>query len=169
LLLLAVVVISVAGYLLLSPTSKGGRQLLSTAEARKRYVRAVQQRRVLEAESARFGPQLARMVYVEDPEKVVPPVIKELQKLAGTAGIHIREVKPLRSKRFASLTKVPLTVRFTCEFAQVIPFLYTVEDPNGRLVVEKFTIAASDPKSHTVDVEIQVALFTRGAGAPGEA
>jgi hypothetical protein len=38
-----------------------------------------------------------------------------------------------------------------------------VEDPKGRLVVEKMNVAASDPKSRQVDVEVQVALFAAGA------
>src|SRR5436190_1211847 len=60
----------------------------------------------------------------------------------------------------AAVMKVPLTLRFSSRFDQSIPFLYNVEDPTGKLVVEKFNITMSDPKSKTVDVEVQIALYT---------
>jgi hypothetical protein len=76
-------------------------------------------------------------------------------------------IKPLRSKKVAGVTKETLSVRFTSEFGKTVPFFYRVEDPAGRLVVEKFNLTASDPKSRTVDVDAQIALFTKSdAAAP---
>jgi hypothetical protein len=63
---------------------------------------------------------------------------------------------------------VTLTVRFTSEFGRVIPFVYHVEDPQGKLVVEKLNVSSPDPKSRQVDVEVQVALFTAAGSGTQE-
>src|SRR5262249_4428040 len=117
------------------------------------------------AETARLKPALEKLVYKDSPEQVVPAVIKKLQTVAKESGIHLREIKPLRARNLATVIKVPMTVRFTGQFGQSVPFLYKVEDPAGKLVVEKFNVTVSDPKIKTVDVEVQIALYTQAAGS----
>jgi Tfp pilus assembly protein PilO len=146
--------------MLISPEKAGGK-LLPAAKARQEYKKNEAQMKTLQAETATLKPEIEKLVYKEAPEQVVPGVIKMLQTIAKQSGIHLREIKPLRARRLATVTKVPMTVRFTGQFGQSIPFLYKVEDPNGKLVVEKFNVTTSDPKVKTVDVEVQIALYTQ--------
>jgi type II secretory pathway component PulM len=163
LVLLGVGVIAVAVWMILSPTDAGKRGLLPSSVAREQYSDGLKRKQGFDREVATLGPKVDTSTYKETSEKVIPVVLKVLHEQARAAGIHLREVKPLRPRQVAGLTKVTLTVRFTSEFGKAIPFLYGVEDPKGRLVVEKMNVAASDPKSRQVDVEVQVALFAAGA------
>jgi hypothetical protein len=62
-----------------------------------------------------------------------------------------------------------LSARFTSEFGKAVPFFYRIDDPSGKLVVEKFDVTCADPKSRTVDVEVQVALYTVAGAGPSSA
>jgi hypothetical protein len=121
------------------------------------------------AEMDRLQPEIDRLTYKEAPEQIIPKVIRSLQETAKQAGIHIREVKPLRIRRLAGLTKVPLSVRFSCDFSKTVPFLYNTEDPATKLVIDRLNVTAPDAKSRMVDVEAHVAFFTTSTAlAAGE-
>ncbi len=162
LIIIGLAVVGVAVWLVLTPKETRGRVLLSSAEARKQYNEGLKRKEEFEREVASLGPKVDTSTYKETSEKVIPTVLKSLHEQARLSGITLREVKPLRPRQMGGVTKVTLTVRFTSEFAKAIPFLYNVEDPKGRLVVEKMNVASSDPKSRDVDIEVQVALFTTG-------
>ena len=162
-LMAAAVVIGVP-MALISPEKANGK-LLTAANARQQYKKTDTEMKAQGAETARLKPEPDKLVYKESPEQVVPAVIKTLQTVAKQSGIHLREIKPLRARRLATVTKVPMTVRFTSQFGQSIPFLYKVEDPIGKLVVEKLNVTVSDPKVKTVDVEVQIALYTQAGPA----
>jgi hypothetical protein len=146
--------------MLLAPPDTGNSRLLPADKAKREYDRLVGEKSRLEAEIDSLKPRIEKLVYKDAPEKVLPGVIRQLQAQARKAGIHIREIKPLRAKKLSTLTKVPVTVRFASRFDQSLPFIYAVEDPANKMVVEKFSISSPDSKSKTVDVEIQMALFT---------
>lgn len=122
LLCLAAVAIGVP-MALTSPTSSG-KALLPAAQARQKYDGIRSEKRALDQDSDRLKPQIAGMVYTAAAEDLMPQVIKILQTDAKESGIHLREVKPLRGRRMGSVTKVPLTVRFTSEFGKCVPFIY---------------------------------------------
>lgn len=168
LLIVGAVVIAVAAYLLMTPEQGYKAGMLSSAAARAKYRDGLRQRELADDRIAALKPRVDTATYKDTSERVMPAVLKTLNEHAKLAGVRLREVKPLRPRRIGGVTKVTLTVRFTSEFRQVIPFVYHVEDPKGKLVVEKLNVSAPDPKSRQVDVEVQVALFTlEGAGEPG--
>jgi hypothetical protein len=168
LLVLGLVVVAVAGYLIFSPQEGAKAGMLSSATARSRYDAAMQQKRDADGKIAALKPKVDTATYNQTSERVMPDVLKTLSDDAGLAGVHLREVKPLRPRSVGGLTKVTLTVRFTSEFGRVIPFVYHVEDPQGKLVVEKLNVSSPDPKSRQVDVEVQVALFTAAGSGTQE-
>ena len=157
--------------MMLIPTSGGNKKLLSTSAARQKYKKLVDQKGQYDQTIDRLKPAVTRMSYTERPEELVPKVIRDLQEYAKASGVHLREIKPLRAKRVATLMKVPMTVRFsTADFGKAATaFLYKTEDPSGKLVIEKLNVSTADQKTHTVDVEAQVALFTQAQAGPGEA
>ena len=114
---------------------------------------------------AQMQPKIERAAYTEPPEELVPKVVRTLQSYAKDSGIHLREIKPLRTRRLGDLTKETMSVRFTSDFGRAVPFFYRVDDPQGKLIIEKFNVTAADPKSRSVDVEAQVALYTTAAAA----
>ena len=164
-LVLGLIVLVVCVPLVLFPGGGSGKKLLSARDARQQYESKLKEKAQLEAEDEQIKPKMDQMVYTDPPEVLIPKVITTLQGYAKDSGIHLREIKPLRAKKVAGLTKETLTLRFTSEFGKTVPFFYRVEDPAGKLVVEKFNLTASDPKSRTVDVDAQVALFTQATDA----
>lgn len=171
LIVICVIAVLVGVPMLLLPSQAANKKLLPAAQARQKYQEASKQKDALEAESSRMKAQTDAMVYTDAPEQVIPKLIRTLQGYAKASGLHLREIKPLRAKELAGVTKVPVSVRFTTsEFQKsVVPFLYRIEDPSGKLVVEKCTVSAADPKTRNVDVEVQIALFTVGGQTGGTA
>ena len=167
LIVLCVAVCGVAAFLLLSPAVKQNKKLLPKAAARQKYESAVNQKLLMETETDRLKKEVERLTYTESPEEIVPKVIRNLQAKAKESGLHLREIKPLRARKAGGLLKVPMSVRFTAaEFGKsALAFLYHTEDPDSKIVIERLNVSAADPKSRTVDVEAQVALFTSGSGA----
>jgi type II secretory pathway component PulM len=162
LIIIAIAVIGVALWMVLAPAESKRAGMLSSAAARQQYKEGLARKVELEREVAALRPKVDTSTYKETSEKVIPIVLKSLHEQARLAGIRIREIKPLRPRQSGGVTKVTMTVRFTSEFGKAIPFLYNVEDPKGRLVVEKMNVAPSEAKSRDVDVEVQVALYTTG-------
>ena len=105
------------------------------------------------------------------PEQLSGVYHGKLIPLADKAGVHIREIKPLRSRTLpdGSVTRVPLEVRFNAPFQpNVMRFLYFAEDPTKKMVVDKFSITSTDAHLKTVDVTAQITVYTRSAiGAAG--
>lgn len=166
--IICVIVVIIGAVLIMNPPAQTGKKLLTAAQAATKREDLDRKIKLLRKETDELKPHIGALTYAEAPEVVVPKVIRTLQKCAGDSGIHIREVKPLRAKKYIGVTRVPLNVRFTCEFGKSVPFLYRVEDPENKIVVDKFTVTASDPKTHMVDVDVEVVLFTQGNGAASE-
>src|SRR6266581_2886735 len=101
--------------MLISPEKSSGK-LLSASKAGLEIEKAKTQIQTLDKETKRLKPELEKLVYKEPPEEVVPSVIKTLQTVAKQSGIHLREIKPLRARQLSTVTKVPMTVRFTGQF-----------------------------------------------------
>ena len=159
------IVVAIGVPLLVMPAGGSSKKLLSADDARKKFRVVVSDKTRLDQESDKLTPEIEKLTYNDAPDKLLPETVRVLQKCAKESGIHIREIKPLRAKNYLTVTRVPVSVRFTTDFAKSIPFIYRVEDPATKLVVEKLNISAADVRSRSVDVEVQVALFTR-ADAP---
>jgi hypothetical protein len=165
-IILCVIVAVVCVPLILTPPSGANKKLLSASDARQQYRQKAQEKQEKESRIGELQPEIDRLTYKEPPEQVIPLAIKALQETAKAAGIHIREIKPMRIRRIAGIVKVPLSVRFSCEFSKTVPFLYNTENPSGKLVIERFNVTAPDSKSKIVDVEAHVAFFTTNTAAP---
>ncbi len=164
LIVLCLLAILIGGPMMLWPQGSGDSKLLPADSARHKYEDEVHKKRVLDDQTAKLQPAYAKLVYNSAPEELLPQVVRLLQDDARASGIHLREIKPLRAKKQTTIFKVPVSVRFTAPFDKSIPFLYRIEDPSGKLVVDKFNVTASDPKSRTVDVDVQVSMFTQASG-----
>jgi hypothetical protein len=165
-LILCAVVVLACIPLVLSPSGGDNTKLLPAPEASLKLKDVKKDRSRLAAEVDKMKPEIENMVYKETPDQLIPQTIRTLQGYAKQSGLHIREIKPLRMRRMTTVTKVPMSVRFTTgDFAKTaVPFLYRVEDPATKMVIEKFNVTSADPKTRTVDVEAQIALYTRATG-----
>lgn len=168
LLLTCIVVCIGAAWLVLSPgPSPRGRQL-TTAAAREQFREAEAEKVRLEQETADLRAAVSKAVFSESPDRLLPRAVKRLQTIARESGVDLKEIKPARVRTVADVSKVTLNVRLaTVGFGRpVVTFLYRLEEPSEKLVVEKLTITAPDPQARTVEVEVQVAMYTSGrAGA----
>ncbi len=164
LILLCTVVVVVAVVMVLNPADGSAKKLVPAAEATKKSREYVQQARDMILESDELKKRIARASQTKPVDEVVPEMVIQLAKLAKDAGLHLREIKPIRAKRIAGLTRIPVTVRLTTEFPKCIPFLYSIEDPAGKLVIDRLNVSATDAKSREVDIEVMVSAFTQDAG-----
>ena len=173
LLLVMGIVVLLAVFLVMTPSggASGPKNMLPLDEATAKNVKTKLKYRDLLAEKDRLEPQIKRITYNMAPEQLTAYITEDLYALADRAGVHIREIKPLRSRTLpdGSVTRVPLEVRFNAPFQpNVMRFLYFAEDPTKKMVVDKFSITSTDAHLKTVDVTAQITVYTRSAiGAAG--
>jgi hypothetical protein len=145
--------------------------MLATQDAKSKKNVALAALKKLKLESEGYQPQIAAMSYDVAPDELVPLMVRELQQIAAKSGVHLREYKPVRPHLLTSGmgSSVPLEVHFLAPFQpNTMKFLYQVEDPNGKLVVDKLDITSADPRRKTVEVSVTVTGYTRKlAGASG--
>lgn len=161
-------VILLAVFLILTPSggTAGNKNLLPLDEAKAKNVKTKLKYKDLLTEKERLEPQITRTTYNMAPEQLTAYVTEDLYALADRAGVHIREIKPLRSRTLpdGNVTRVPLEVRFRAPFQpNVIRFLYFAEDPTKKMVVDKFNITSTDARLKSVDVSAQITVYTRAA------
>jgi hypothetical protein len=119
-------------------------------------------------------PRIKKMTYTEPPDTVAALVTQQLQDIADRSGIHLREIKPLRLAKMPSglVVRVPLEVRFRAAFQpDVMRFLYYLEDPGGKMVVDRVDITSADSRLKTVEISARVSVFTQsvtGVNGTGE-
>jgi hypothetical protein len=192
--MLIVCVVFVAGALWFAFSSSGSTagktNLITLEQARSKTAESKANARRLETEQELIEPRVIERAYNKPAEDLVPVLIRDLQATAQRAGIHLREVKPLRPKlvtdeaeirtlgktaRSTQTTheilgaRVPVEVRFRAQFQpNVVRFLYDIENPAGRMVVDKISITSADAKFKVVEVSAQITVFTRSTtGAAG--
>lgn len=161
-----VVVVGIVIWSVLNPASspRAQQKLLPKSQAEQKRTVGLRTLARLRTDSEDMEPRIRQMSFEMTPEAVVPRVIRELQKVAQQAQVRLREVKPLRPRDLPSGQgqRVPLEVRFRAPFLpNVIRFLYFVETPEGRIVVDKLNITSAEARFKTVDVTAQVTVFTR--------
>ncbi len=140
--------------------------------------KAIQDTKVNVATQARLSrevkdltPKVNDLAYNLAPDELVPRTVKDLQEIAVKSGVHIREIKPGRPKLLPSGmgSSVPIEAHFLAPFQpNAMKFLYYVEDPAGKMVVDKLDISSADPRRKTVEVSATVTVFTKvttGSGA----
>jgi hypothetical protein len=164
-----VVVLIIVFYMIL--TSGGAK----TVKGQVPYAKAVKDNALNERNVIRLSremkdlePHIATLASDAAPDELVPRTIRDLQEIAAKAGVHIREVKPIRPKVLQSGlgSSVPLEVHFLAPFKpNTVKFLYLVEDPSGKMVVDKLDITSADPRQKTVEVAAQITVYTRSTAA----
>ena len=193
---ICVVVVAGALWLVLSPNGTTGKgNLIPLEQALSKTAASRVNARKLQEEQLAVEPRVKDHAYLNPADQLVPLVIRNLQLAADRAGIHLREVRPLRPKlvtdesdpknatvvtkarttRAGSTTheilgaRVPVEVRFKAQFQpNVVRFLYDLENPSGRMVIDKISITSADARFHTVEVSAQITVFTlSSAGTAG--
>jgi hypothetical protein len=196
--LLGVCGVVVAGsvWFALSPGPTASKtNLLPLNQARAKTAESKSNVRKLTEEKLAVEPRVKARAYNKPSDQLVPVVVGNLQAAAEKAGIHLREVRPLRPKlvtdesdpnavpqgtagrstRASNTThevlgaRVPVEVRFRAPFQpNVVKFLYDLENPSGRMVIDKISITSADARFRTVEVSAQITVFTRSsAGTAG--
>ena len=170
----AAIIVLVAAFMLLNPSGSASKKsLIPLAQAVQKEADTQVKIRMLNKNREEIEPRLARNVYQQSAEELLPRVVRDLQGIADKSGVHLREVKPLRARAIANGNgvRVPLEVRFRAPFQPgVMKFLYFVEDPGGKMVVEKVSVTSADSRLQAVDVSAQIAVYTRstqGVSAQG--
>lgn len=158
------VLVLVWNFLFPPPKSGAKATLLPLAEAQ--HKTEVQKRTYLRLanDAKTLGPRIAREAYDAPVEELVPLVIRDLQSAAERAHVHLREIKPLRARSVGglNLSRVPIEARFRAPFQPgVVRFLYELEDPAGKIVVDRLNITSGEARLKTVDVTVQISVFTR--------
>lgn len=164
--LVAVLFVLGAVILQLSPGSgkTTNAKLLTTDQAERQYRQDRNKYIAMGQEQDDLAPRLQKIAYDDSAEQLIPKVVRELQLIAEKSGVHLQEVRPLRPKALPSGLgmRIPLEVHFKATFQPyVVRFLYHVEDPTGRMVVDKVDVTSSEAKFKTVNVNAVISVFTR--------
>jgi hypothetical protein len=166
LLVACVAVVLIAGWMLLSPQSSGtgGATKYSRQVAEQKQLEGKLQLRQMSRDEEALQPRIATTSYDMPAAALQPRVVRDLQEIAARAGVHIREWKPGQPSGFRDAVgaSVPMDIRFRTSFQpNLVRFLYYVEDPAGKMVVQKIDVTSTDAKFKTVDVTARIVVFTR--------
>ncbi len=161
-----VIVVAILLYNVLSPPAASGQKtpLLSVDEAHKRHKASVAELKKLVKQQNEVQDQMLSLVSKRAPDEIIPRVIRDLQRIAKQANIQLTEVKPQRARALSSskLEKVSIDVRFRATFQpNVMQFFYLLEAPEGKMVIDKFSVNSADARLKTVDVSAQISVYTR--------
>jgi hypothetical protein len=138
--------------------------MLSRQEAEKKRADSLLTVKKMRVEDEAAQPRIVEMSYDLPAEQVQPRVVRELQKIAERVGVHFRQIRPLQPHKLktAEGASVPTEVVFRAAFEpNVLSFLYYVEDPAAKMVVEKLNLTSADAKFKTVTVSAQITVLTR--------
>ena len=166
-LIVAAIIVTIIAVWLSLPSSTASStrsKMIPLKEAQDKTLAARRAVSKMETDSMEIGGRVEKLVYEESAEELTPQIIEALQKIAEKSGVHIREIKPMKAKIVADGTgaRVPLEVRFRSNFQpNVVQFLYEVEDPAGKMSVEKINITSTDSKFKVVEVTAQITVFTK--------
>ena len=141
-----------------------GQKLLSRDQAEAKYHQDAAKYVDMGRQTDDLGPRMDHLSYEASAETLVPQLVRDLQLIAAKSGVHLHEIRPLRPRLLPSKlgARVPFEVRFRATFQpDVVRFLYYVEAPNDKMVVDKIDITSAGEKFKTVDVTAQVTVFTR--------
>jgi Tfp pilus assembly protein PilO len=166
LLLMVLVCVPAIAYMLFSPKGGGKQAQLTAEDARKQRKIVMGKIENLNKELDALEAANTRLTYDIPPDEIVPRVLRQLQQIAQQAKVRLREVKPLRPIELKSGQgqKVPLEVRFRAPFQpNAMQFLYAVEDPKYKMVVDKINIASAEGRLKAVDMTATITVFTRAA------
>lgn len=165
LVVLGIVVIATAGLLgTPSGTAQKQKTLLPAADATLKYKQDAAKYLAMANQQAALQKQAESLTYTKTAQRLVADEVAWLQKIAHESGVHIQELRPLTPLKVpdGQLATVPMEVRFEASFQpQVVRFLYSVEKPDGRMVLDRVDIAPQQTGSGDVAVTAQVAVFTQ--------
>lgn len=178
LLLIAIIVVPIiliVNFLTPSGHTVGTRSLLPLEQANSKQEVQTRTMARWREEEKEMQPQIAHMSYDLPADQVVPQMVDALQHIAARSGVHLGEIKPGKPGLLPSGSgvQVPVEVRFRAPLQpNTVRFLYEIEDPASKLVVEKMDITSGDAKFQTVEALAQISVFTRStngvAGVKGE-
>ncbi len=143
---------------------------LSYTDATQKTEVALRTLRRMHDEETEMLPKSAEYAYTQSAEELGPLITQKLVKTASASGVHLREIKPLRARTLASgtVTRVPFDVHFRALFQpDVVRFLYHIEDPAEKMVVDKMDITSADSRFKSVDVSAQISVYTRNNAGGG--
>ncbi|HEV2474658.1 MAG TPA: hypothetical protein VGS41_18425 [Chthonomonadales bacterium] len=164
--ILIVFVIAVAVWLKLTParSTAGKAALLSVSDAvHKQEVERREMSR-LQTEIGEMNPKVAAMSDQDDPESLTPRAVSKLEEVARRAGVHLEEIRPGKPQLLPSGAgeRISLDIKFEARFQpECIAFLYYVEEPAGRMVVDRLSLTSADARQKTVQVAARISTFTR--------
>lgn len=145
-----------------SPNTKAA-TAMPLEKAKAATAEALQNTKKMQDTTKELEPRIKEVTYTQPAEELVPMLIGDLQNAAKEAKIRFREMKPVRPKLVAKGTasRVPIEVRFRAPFQpNTVQFLYNIENPEGKMTLDKVSITSTDPKFKIVEVTAQVSLFT---------
>lgn len=175
LIAVCVVVVVVAVWLQMTHSQSAGSQrtLLTPAEALRKTEVATRTIKRLRTQQGDLQQKIKQLAYTEPPDRLVPLVIRDLQKIADQAGVHIHEIKPATKPKVIANgqgASISLEADFRAPFQpNVIRFLYYVEDPTSKRTIDKLQVMSTDQQLRTVDVTARITVFTRSVAGTSDA
>ncbi len=162
-LLIVVAVIALVWNFANPPASGQKGKPLTKEEAQRQIDSAKADIKRMSQERLEMEPKIEMLSSDKLSDELIPRMVRDLQRIAKEANVHLTEVKPQRPRPLSDkLEKVTVEVRLRAPFQpNAMQFFYLIESPDGKMVVDKFAITASDSKRNSVEISANVTLFTR--------
>lgn len=165
-----IVVVTLLFNVLNPPKANGQKSpLLSAEEAKHRKETALTELKTTIKEQERLQEHIVSLVSKRAPDEVIPRLIRDLQRIAKQANVHLTETKAQQRPRTLStshLEKVSVEIRLRAPFQpNVMQFFYLLEAPEGKMVIDNFRINQAEARLKTVDVSATISVYTRAVSS----
>ena len=99
---------------------------------------------------------------------VVPALINEVQGLGQESGVTITRYEPLAPKIEESYASYSLTLSCQCSVANLVEFLYDLQEHRPVIAVARLHIVPPGPEAKTPDLSVELLLTTYAVQQVGE-
>lgn len=126
-------------------------------EGIKRSLRIAAQKDRISLESARFGSFLSE---AKSEEEEMTVLLREAENLAGRTSVYIVDMKPAGVKEIGAFKKYFVNLNCEAQMEQIVNFMYSIENSNKLLTVEKYQMAPKSKESTVVVCSISISKIS---------
>ena len=105
------------------------------------------------SESAKYAPFLSSL---KSEEEEITSLLKEVEILANKASVYLVDLKPVGSKEIGGSKKYVVTLNCEAQMEQIINFMYSIENSNKLLIIEKYQITPKSRESSLAKCSLNI-------------
>jgi len=101
--------------------------------------------------------------FLNDPtprKEIITSVLKEVEIIANKASVYLGNLKPIEGRSEGQPEKYEVSLNCEAEMRQIADFIYSIEQSNKLLIIEKFEAGPASKKSTKAKCSMTISKMT---------